>query len=311
MLAGFGTIQQVLYKDFSGSEIRTSNGLALSTDMAAMCAGDFVRTVEFLRGMHAAVIDVRERFPSRPARVLYAGCGPYATLAVPLMTVFSAAEATFTLLDIQPESIESARSVVNSLGLSGSVSGFEITDATQYLISPAALSDVVLPDIILIEIMQACLEAEPQVAVARNLIKQAPQAILVPEEVRISLAYADPLVEFDRTAPEKARKDRLTVGPVFIFNRDTVNKWSEDKSGRLVGAVVQIPLQIGERCQPILFTTIRTYRDHIISEYESGLTHPRIAAIEGSCRAGDRIQFYYEPGLHPRLSGKVFANDNG
>ena len=83
ILADAQTIRTAPQEDISGGETLTSNGLALSPTMAAMCANDFVRTIQFIRGTHAAIADIRERFPDRPARVLYAGCGPYATLAVP------------------------------------------------------------------------------------------------------------------------------------------------------------------------------------------------------------------------------------
>jgi len=77
--------------------------------------------------------------------------------------------------------------------------------------------------------MQACLESEPQVAVTRHLLKQAPQAILVPEEVRVDLALVDPSREFDMTALEQKRaptqRERIPVGSVFVVNRETVRLW--------------------------------------------------------------------------------------
>ena len=105
------------FETIDANETRTSNGLAVSPTMAAMCAADFVRTIKFMRGVHAAIDDVRKQFPDRPARVLYAGCGPYATLAVPVMTQFCPPDVTFTLLDLHPKSIASVRSIVGTLGL--------------------------------------------------------------------------------------------------------------------------------------------------------------------------------------------------
>ena len=96
--------------NISGGEILTSNGLAISPTMAAMCAEDFVRTIEFIRGTYAAIADLRNQFPDRPVRVLYIGCGPYATLAVPLMAILPSTEVIFTLLDVHPESVASAKS---------------------------------------------------------------------------------------------------------------------------------------------------------------------------------------------------------
>ena len=92
ILADSQTMYSAPPEDIAGGETRTSNGLALSPKMAAMCIDDFVRMIEFIRGTYAAIIDIRERFPDRPARVLHVGCGPYATLLVPLMATFSSTE---------------------------------------------------------------------------------------------------------------------------------------------------------------------------------------------------------------------------
>jgi hypothetical protein len=221
ILADSQTVHTARQEDISGGETRTSSGLALSPTMAAMCADDIVRTIEFIRGTHAAIVDLRKRFPERPARVLYVGCGPYATLAIPLMAILSSTEATFTLLDVHPESIVSAKSIIDTLGLADSVASFETVDAGSYRVCPDKL-----PDVILMEIMQACLESEPQVAVTRHLLKQAPHAVLIPEEVCIDLTLVDPSREFDLDGLERNRgtiqRDRIPVASVFVVNRETV-----------------------------------------------------------------------------------------
>ena len=85
ILSASQSITTISKEDISRGETLTSNGIALSPTMAAMCADDFMRTIKFIRGTHASIVDTREKFPGRPARVLYVGCGPYATLAPPAM----------------------------------------------------------------------------------------------------------------------------------------------------------------------------------------------------------------------------------
>ena len=104
------------HPDIAGGETRTPNGLAISPKMAEMCTIDFMRTIKFIRGLHDAISNLKKIITGRPIQILYAGIGPYATLAVPLMSIFSSSEANFTLIDIHPESIESARSVIETLG---------------------------------------------------------------------------------------------------------------------------------------------------------------------------------------------------
>ena len=287
-------------KDITHRETRTASGLAVSPTMAIMCIDDYVRTIQFIRGTHAAIVAIRKRISGRPVRILYAGCGPYATLAVPLMTIFSPNEATFSILDVHPESIASAKSIVDTLGFADSVAGFATADAGSYKVGTDWP-----PDIILMEIMNVCLKSEPQVAVTRHLLRQAPQAILVPEEIRVDLTLVNPSREFDPDCLEQERaansRDRIPVASVFVVNRETVHSWGDQCSERLPASAVQMPAFPEHRYEPMLFTVIRIYEDHVLKDYDSGLTCPRPLSIEGAIKPGDTIRFHYELGSHPRL----------
>jgi hypothetical protein len=57
--------------------------------------------------------------------------------------------------------------------------------------------------------------------------------------------------------------------------------------------------------QPMLFTTIRVFGNHVLKDYDSGLTCPRRPLIEGAIKPGATIQFHYELGSRPRLNSKV------
>jgi len=300
ILANAQTSRIARQEDIPHCETRTASGLALSPATAMTCIDDYVRTIRFIRGTHAAIVDVRKRIGGRPVRILYAGCGPYATLAAPLMTIFSSGEATFTILDVHPDSIASAKSIVETLDLADSVASFETVDAGSYEVGADWQ-----PDIILMEIMNACLESEPQVAVTRHLLLQAPQAILVPEEIRIDLTLANPSCEFDPDSLEQdgetIARDRIPVASVFAVNRETVHSWGDHCSDRLPASTVQMPAFRDHRYEPMLFTAIRIYENHVLKDYESGLTVPRPLSIYGAFEPGDTIRFHYELGSHPRL----------
>ena len=290
--------------DIAAGETRTPDGVAISPTMAAMCADDFMRTIAFVRGTHSAIVDARKRTPDRPARVLYAGCGPYATLAMPLMAVLPSTEATFTLLDLHPESIASARAIVDALGLSGSVARYEIADAASHRLDPEQP-----PDVILVEVMRACLEAEPQVAVTRHLLRQAPHALLVPEEVRIEFTLVDPAREFDPDCiaqnRQAAPRDRIPVGLVFTLSREAAASWAGCPGDQLPGATVRIPESLERRYQAMLFTVIRTRGNHVLRDYDSGLTCPRVPSIQGAIQPGVAVRFRYALGSHPGLCAEV------
>ncbi len=295
------------YEDISEGESRTSNGLAISPKMAAMCIEDYTRTIKFIRGTYAAILDIRERYPDRPARILYIGCGPYAALAVPLMSIFTATQVEFTLLDVHLISTEAVKIVLDGLNLADRVAEVKTMDASSYIIPPDHP-----PDIILMEVMQACLEAEPQVAIVRHLLPQAAGAILVPEEVRIDLVLVNPSAEFslDMSAENEdgLKRDRIPLGPVFVLNRKSVDYWKDSGNVRLAGEMVQLPDYPTEQYQAMLFTTISVYKNHVLRDYDSGLSCPRLLQIEAVIRAGDSIQFYYELGQHPALKAECLRS---
>lgn len=290
--------------DIADGETRTGNGLALSPTMAAMCAADYKRTVVFLRGTHAAITDLLARRPDRPVMVLYVGCGPYAMLALPLMAVFPADRVRFTLIDIHPQSIASARSIADAQGLAASVAAFETVDAGSYTIG----ADLPV-DVILMEIIQACLASEPQVAISRHLLAQAPDALLIPEQVSVDLIFVDPGREFDLGGPQAAGgprpRDRIAGAPVFVVDREAVARWSGCGNDTLPAATARVPDDLARRYRPMLFTRIRVYRDHLLQDYDSGLTCPRSPPLDRALQPGDVVRFHYALGRQPRLVAEV------
>jgi len=299
ILANLPTIRPACNEDIARGETQTSHGLALSPTMAAMCMDDYVRTIEFVRGAHAAIIDLRKQFPARSLRFLYAGCGPNAILALPLMAMFPSDEVNFTLLDIHPDSIQSAKTVIKALELDRGMARFEVVDATSYRINPE-----LPPDVILVETMRGALEAEPQVAITRHLFQQCPGAVLLPEEVRVDLVLVNPSKEFDLESQSSPQRDRIPLGPVFVLNRESLKSWEADCGTLLPGLSVRLPDPLESRFEPMLLMTVRVYRNHILKDYDSGLTCPRRPQIEGRFKSGDHIQFRYELGNRPRLVGK-------
>lgn len=281
--------EQASETQFDGTEIargetRTDVGVAISPTMAAMCLDDFARTVQFMRGVYKAIRDQLSVISSRPVRVLYAGCGPWATLAVPIMSLLSGDKAKFTLLDIHADSIDSTQRTINALGFADRVERFETADACQFVIDGGAK-----PDVIVIEMLRATLDAEPQVAVSMNLRAQAPNAVIIPETVEIDLA----LVDVGREFSGDAAPDRIELGRLFTLDRSCSDP-----------VRIAIPDFDDTRYRLTLLTTIRIYGDLYLKDRDSGITCPKPLQMEGGVKASDVLEFVYELTDAPRLKAR-------
>ncbi len=298
ILADSSSVFDPVVENIADGEIKTPNGVAISPTMAAMCVDDFARTVQFLRGVHETILRCSEKSSGRPVSVLYVGCGPYAALATPLMSVLTPDQAVFSLVDVNPKSIASAKSVMEFLGFCDHVDEFRVADAASLDLGPIAP-----PDILVIEMLRALLKAEPQVAVSRHLIGQIPEMILVPGRIEIRLELVNIGSEFSPVGVEHKR-DRIAVGNVFTLDQPALASWKGNSKDSIAAAAIRVPAFDKTRYTPMLFTDILVSGDHSLTDYNSGLSIPRPLSVLGEFESGDLIQFEYVLGEMPHLRAK-------
>ena len=242
----------------------TGTGVAIGATWAALCVDDMVRTKRFVSGLHRAVADVAARRPG-PVHVLYAGTGPFATLALPLMTRFTPAELQFTCLEITDASYQAVQRVFHTLDLEAYVRDVVQTDASTYVI------DAELPvDIMLSETMQYCLIDEMQVPIALNLMAQLPpEVIMLPECITLMLGVL-----------EDTRDQAVAVelGTIFTVNRASLAAYRPTVGNTDFPTVrLQVPAANGVAYgQLAIRTAVDVYGGYGLTDYESGLTVPRI-----------------------------------
>ncbi|HZW26309.1 MAG TPA: class I SAM-dependent methyltransferase [Gallionella sp.] len=287
-------------RDIADGQTRLDDGLAISPTLAAMCIRELFRTLAFIRGLHDAINDAAQDTSHRPVRVLYAGCGPYALLAVPLMTVFSREKVVFTLLDIHPECLEKARELLDLFGLGHYVDDFICADATRYRI-PADKT----PDVIVSETMAVALHNEPQVTIARHLLHQAPSARMIPQSVSVEVCLinwsrehvfmpADYVGEFP-----KPDRDRIYLGKIFELDAANIQSWKGMEGDTLPAGKVTIPSPMESKYRPHLLTNIVVYAQHRLQNYDCSLTLPY--RLRGKFSGGEELQFHYQLGNNPEL----------
>jgi predicted RNA methylase len=228
--------------------VQSEMGQAIGTFWAAQCVKEILRTQRFVRSLYAAI---NEKLTQKagPVQVMYAGTGPFAALALPVMMHFSPAEVQFTLLEINQQTYDLLQQVLEAFNLKDYVAKCEIADATIYQLKSTNI------DIVLSETMSRALIKEPQVAIMLNFAKQLPSGtIFIPEEINVGLSTqqksgTEPklikrLMEFNTSL-----RQRL-VGDTIGFN------WEFDE------VIVESDVEKDE--QLYLSTEIKVYKDNFL-----------------------------------------------
>jgi hypothetical protein len=274
------------------TELRLPSGKALAPFYAAACIQDPLRTKKFARGVFQAVSAAQKRFPGERLHLLYAGTGPFATLILPLCTVFSPAEIGFTLLEVQPESIGHLHKVIEVFELQEYVNSIEEMDATTYQTSQPF-------HILLIETMQAAIATEPQLAITQHLVPQlAPGGILIPQAITIQAGLLNPGKEDAYLLGLTTVRDSYVgLSPVFQLDTNTALQKT------VITAIVPVPWSLRKDYpQLMLFTNLKITDPIQLDFWESGLTIPqRLSDLTFEKELDYEVYLQYKQGENPKF----------
>ena len=296
-----------LFSQASGLDADESNnreavylpsGKAIGPAWAAMCVKEILRTKRFVRGAYLGIKAALERFPCRPVHVLYAGTGPFATLAMPLTTVFSSSEVSFTMLEINPQSIESAGRVIKAFHAENYVREIIKCDAAEY--DAGAIRPI---HAIISETMQNALQKEPQVGITLNLLPHMePEGIMIPQSIRIDAALVNYRKYNERMlSPEIPEENYYhIIGTIFELDRDIAasrNMDDTDADGNYTFKAREIiaPEDIQKEYRHLcLFTTIRVFGEEVLTNWQCSLTIPKtIMSFQDETIGVHKLRFRY------------------
>jgi predicted RNA methylase len=265
--------------DITDEDIYLPNGKAVSTIKAAHCLKELERTRRFIRGIYQAICQFLDERPDQTVNILYAGCGPYATLLTPLATLFTPQQVNFIMLDINTASLDAARLLYSELGMLDYVMDFICTDATLY-----QLPEEVRFDVVISETMLNGLRKEPQLAIMNNIVPQLGSgAIFIPETITVEAVLTRWEEEYNHFMIPGYEPERIKLGLVYCANR----------AFKLPEPVVIYAPASETHNRLELFTEINVFGKETLTAYSCSLTTPlAVCKLENNSK-GVAVTFEY------------------
>lgn len=301
-----------LLKNITGSDLNTDegrehitcdNGIAIGTYWAALCIDDFMRTRQFVRGVHEAMKE-KMSLQNDTIHIMYAGTGPFATLVLPLIFLYPKERFKYTFMEINKNTFDILTTVIKGLGLDEYHIDFVLADASTYVINK---SDI--PDIIISETMQNALANEQQVPIFLNLMNQAKaDTIFIPEKINIYIALKQagtPLLELTKQHYRKLEKvlevSKDTLASLVASSDEPIEEQRFCEKHTTIAKQEQVGYK-----DLVLLTEIQTYKHEVLQILDSGLTLPHRMHYEvDAAIQTTTIHSYYKLGEKPKLVYEV------
>lgn len=259
----------------------TQDGKIVTPSQAAHCMKDLARTTHFLRGIHLALRHYLQKYEQ--VRILYAGCGPYATLLTPFTSLYSPDQLRFTFIEIEKISHDAVLTLYEKRHKTSYLEEVRLTNAAD----PAISFDHPF-HIIISETMQVGLQNECQVPITRNLSRfLTDDGTFLPEKITLDVYLTGPVDVLEPTAVEK-----LLLGAAYELDFRNIPPVGHKTTIMMLPSTLDY-LQ--------LFTEIDIYERERLTVNQSSLTLP-ITLDRYMDRKPNKIYFTYEEGPKPGLS---------
>jgi len=303
---------------WSGDSLLDS-GVAINPQAAAHCIKDYQRSVAFIRGVYAAINALKLRFPDTPLEILYAGCGPFATLLMPMLGKFTPGELRLNLLDIHQRSLDSVELLLSHLGFCDHAVRTIKGDACHYK------HDGKL-HLVIAETMQKSLEQEPQFAVTANLAPQLwPAGVFIPQRIEVALCLANLEYEkelFDRSQrvdPQALEKHAGRYPLATVCTLSPKRASDQLRSARYNALTTKLeleptiivipPVEDSARLDAVMFTRICIFEQYHLLDYESQITLPLKCHELESLIGGKSYRVSYQLGSYPKFNFELITTE--
>lgn len=276
-----------LFKDTE--ETFLEGGVALASQYALDCLRDPLRTTRFIAGTYEAIADQLRTQKTGKIKLLYAGCGPAAPLALPFLHRFKPEQLQIVLLDITESSLKVVRKLVKELDLQDYIADYILADAITY---EHPKGDPL--DIIVSETMDKGLSREPQVRIMQNLVPQlAPGGKFIPQAIDL---YGE-FTFYGKEPYFDLGKKMDDLPPLYnTFNRQKLftidSRINNDAVFKFVSDAVKIPEDLSKTPDAAVFAEIQVYKERILPKAKSLISNTLcIRSLVG--KENESFKYYY------------------
>jgi hypothetical protein len=302
----FNTIAaDITFELSADNEKNIAGGQALSTYHAAACTNDYLRTCYFIKGIFRALTTLQTDFPNKTLNIIYAGCGPFATLLLPLLPLYESTLVDAVLLDINASSLQFVEKFISLLHLEEYYIKLVEADATKYQIPDGWDTDLFIS-----ETMHYALTAEPQVAITRNFIPQLlPHTVFIPTQIHINMVYTsfgrEPFIKSSQDASQTT-KDKPEPARLFIDRLFSIGKNAAEiiTSTSIKSRFYPVPQNWETYPDLCIFTEVNIYEDLTLGTAESLITNPYCITSLYHLRAHSEFQLEYDYSETPKWALK-------
>ena len=264
-------------------------GKAISPSQAAHCLTDLARTTQFLRGINAAIGELKARFPDETLDILYAGCGPFAALVTPLLTKCEPADLRVTLIDYHQRSVDAVRTVLTKLEFNDFVEDIFCIDAAAYQHRRR-------PHLIICETMNNALRKEPQAALTLNLATQLhDKGIFIPQRISVVACLGNMAAEI--ISPSQ-RDRRIYLGELIAIDASMIRSGQTE----FPPVTLEIPQAIPDGLDLALLTTVSIFDGFELKDRDSAITYPWTLPSNEDLKGGAKVKFTYMFGNDPHFN---------
>ncbi|NQY06912.1 MAG: phytanoyl-CoA dioxygenase [Flavobacteriaceae bacterium] len=250
--------------------VPTAKGKALGLNHAAQCLLDYKRTPKFLKAMITAIKEKQEQYPEETIKIFYAGCGPYAPFVTLIAPLFSPEEIQFSLLEINPGSLDSAKKLINAMELHTFIQEEHLADAVTFSIPNPKQYHILFS-----ETLDALLFRECYVPIVFNMLPQLRFDItLIPENVVIDLSLTTGLLQDED-------REEYKIDTIVDVRKAHSNQSNTTIPSQLEEVKVSLENYDMNKYQFMtLDTSVHVYKDIWLTRAESSLTLPLDITLE-------------------------------